>query len=113
MKSTSETITIPRINTLPGALQPIVTDASVLYDPDAQLNCQQIVNDLDLVHVQSMVFLNPNTRKQIIAAHKKMGKFLINAYVEERIEFCERIVHNNPSQSAFSKDGPIVLTRVR
>jgi lysozyme family protein len=75
----------PRINTLPAPLRSIVTDASVLYGPRRAIKfVQQIVNEAGF-------------------AHRKMGKFLINAYVEERIEFCERIVHNNPSQSVFLK----------
>ena len=32
-----------------------------------------------------------------------MNDWFINAYVEERIMFCERIVANNPSQSVFLK----------
>ena len=94
----------PRINTLPAPLRSIVTDASVLYGPRRAIKfAQQIVNEAGFGPCTVDGILGPNTRKQIKAAHAKMGKFLINAYVEERIEFCERIVANNPSQSVFLK----------
>ena len=69
----------PRINTLPAPLRSIVTDASVLYGPRRAIKfVQQIVNEAGFGPCTVDGILGPNTRKQIKAAHAKMGKFLIN-----------------------------------
>jgi lysozyme family protein len=97
-------ITGPRIDTLPLSVQPIVADSSVLYGPKRAIKfLQNIVNAAGFSLITVDGVLGPNTRKHVTLAYNEMGPFFINAYVEERIMFCERIVANNPSQSVFLK----------
>ncbi len=94
----------PRIDTIPENLHAIVTDASVLYGPKrAIIFLQNIVNEAGFGPISTDGILGPNTRAKVLEAYTKMGNWFINAYVEERIMFCERIVANNPSQSVFLK----------
>ena len=95
---------VPSIDTIPQKLQPIVTDASVLYGPKrAIIFLQNIVNEAGFGPISADGVLGPKTRGKIQEAFNIMGDWFINAYVEERIMFCERIVANNPSQSVFLK----------
>lgn len=94
----------PRIHTIPLQLQPIVTDASVLYGPRRAIKfLQNIVNEAEFGPTTVDGVLGPNTRKLVEQMYGAMGDYAINAYVEERIMFCERIVENNPSQEVFLK----------
>ena len=96
--------TQPRIDSIPEEIQPVVTDASVLYGPKrAIMFLQNIVNEAAFGPISVDGVLGPNTRSKIEVAYERMGAFFINAYVEERIMFCQRIVANNPSQSVFLK----------
>jgi lysozyme family protein len=89
----------PKINLLPEELQPVVTDACVLYGPKrAIIFLQKVLN------VAQDGVLGPATAKaatDFIAAHGIVE--VVNDYVEERIAFCERIVARNPSQKIFLK----------
>lgn len=94
----------PRLDTLPEEIRPVVTDASVLYGPKrAIMFLQNIVNEAGFGPISVDGVLGPMTRSKVLEAVEAMGPWFINAYVEERIMFCERIVANNPSQSVFLK----------
>jgi len=94
----------PRIDTIPTEIQAVVTDASVLYGPKrAIIFLQNIVNEAGFGPISTDGILGPNTRNKVIEAYNNMKEYFINAYVEERIMFCKRIVANNPSQSVFLK----------
>lgn len=94
----------PGIDKLPDSLQSVVTDASVLYGPRRAIKfLQNIVNEAGFGPISVDGALGPNTRRTVGLAYTDMGDYFINAYVEERIMFCERIVANNPSQSVFLK----------
>jgi lysozyme family protein len=94
----------PRINTLDPKIQPAVADASVLYGPKRAIKfLQNIVNEAGFGPISVDGVLGPNTRRTVERTYEEMGPYFINAYVEERIMFCERIVANNPSQSVFLK----------
>ena len=94
----------PRIHTLPDDIQPVVTDACVLYGPKrAIIFLQNIVSEAGFGLIAKDGILGPDTRGRVETAYEKMGPYFINAYVEERIMFFERIVANNPSQSVFIK----------
>lgn len=89
----------PKINLLPEDLQPVVTDACVLYGPKRAIIFLQKVVD-----VAEDGVLGPATAKaadNFISVHGIVDA--VNYYVEERIEFCERIVARNPSQKIFLK----------
>lgn len=94
----------PRINTLPEEIQPIVLDCAVLYGTKrAIIFLQNIVNEAGFGPVGVDGVLGPQTRGQVEKAFSAMGDFFINAIVEERINFCNKIVAGNPSQSVFLK----------
>ena len=103
--------TKPGVDQLIPDLQPIVFDACVLYGPKrAIIFLQKVVNefgeaaknldwntDLDGV-------LGPHTRELVRQLCNKYGSWAVNnAYVQERIQFCQEIVRNNPSQKIFIK----------
>lgn len=89
----------PKINLLPEELQPVVTDACVLYGPKRAIIFLQ-----NIVGVNSDGSLGPATAKAADDAVASRGiRDVVDAYVEERIDFCERIVKNNPSQAVFLK----------
>lgn len=89
----------PKINLLPEAIQPVVTDACVLYGPKrAIIFLQKVINTGDDGS------LGPATALAAETFVKSVGpNILINAYCDERIRFCEAIVRNNPTQSIFLK----------
>lgn len=92
----------PRINTVPEQLRPVMTDAAVLYGPRRAIKfIQQIINEAEFGPCSVDGILGPNTRKLINQAYSQMTIYMLNAYVEERIDFCRRIVDSNPSQSVF------------
>lgn len=104
--------TKPGIDQLvPAELQPIVFDACVLYGPKrAIIFLQKIVNEFgtasktDDWETDLDGVLGPHTRKLIKEISDKYGwKAVNNAYVEERIQFCQAIVRNRPSQKVFLK----------
>jgi lysozyme family protein len=89
----------PKINLLPEELQPVVTDACVLYGPKRGIIFLQTVLGTNADGV-----LGPATAAaadQFISVHGIVE--VVNYYVEERIEFCKRIVARNPSQKIFLK----------
>lgn len=102
----------PKINLLPDALQPVVTDACVLYGPKrAIIFLQTILNkdrldsddpskikELDVDGV-----LGPATVLRAKEAVDEFPPYTVNAYVNERIRFCEAIVRNRPNQKVFLK----------
>ncbi|NDH49013.1 MAG: hypothetical protein EBY41_00425 [Proteobacteria bacterium] len=94
----------PGIAKLPKEIQPIMLDACVLYGPRRAIRfLQTVINEAGFGPTAVDGISGPGTRKLAEKANESMGGFLINAIVEERIEFCERIVENNPSQSVFLK----------
>lgn len=89
----------PKINLLPEDLQPVVTDACVLYGPKRAIIFLQNVLGTNPDGV-----LGPATAKaadEFITVHGIVD--IVNYYVEQRIEFCNRIVARNPSQKVFIK----------
>ena len=89
----------PGIDKLPAGIQPVVFDASVLYGPKrAIIFLQKILN------VGADGSIGPATIAAADNAVKLIGiDSLINAYCDSRIEFCQAIVRNNPSQRVFIK----------
>lgn len=96
---------------LPAQLQPIVFDACVLYGPKrAIIFLQKILNEFGNVAKKEEWetdldgVLGPHTRKLIAEVCAEYSwEAVNNAYVEERIRFCEAIVRNRPSQKVFLK----------
>lgn len=104
--------TKPDIDQLtPAQLQPVVFDACVLYGPKrAIIFLQKIVNEFgnvakkDQWETEMDGVLGPHTRKLVKEiCDEYTWEDVNNAYVEERIRFCEAIVRNRPSQKVFLK----------
>lgn len=96
--------TQPKIDKLPEEVQPIALDTSVLYGPKrAIIFLQMVVNLAGFGPITEDGVLGPMTKDKVTEAYMKMGKYFINAIVEERINFCNRIVEANPSQKVFLK----------
>lgn len=95
----------PKINLLPDQLQPVVTDACVLYGPKrAIIFLQTVINR----HVDKQIgvdgVIGPGTANAAGDACRILGvNMIINAYCDERIRFCEAIVRNRPDQGVFLK----------
>jgi lysozyme family protein len=94
---------------MPVPLQPVVFDACVLYGPArAIIFLQKIVNEFGTVAKKgewktSMDgVLGPHTRRLVKEICDEYSwEAVNNAYVEERIRFCEAIVRNRPNQKVF------------
>ena len=101
----------PKIDRLPQILQPIVTDAAVLYGPKrAIIFLQTILNKDREVYPDPMKKLlstdgtiGPATIERAVQAVAEYYPTIVNAYVDERIRFCEAIVRNRPEQKVFLK----------
>ena len=94
----------PRINTLPELIQPFCFDAAVLHGQSrAILLMQQVVNEAHFGPVDEDGVLGPESRKAAEACAAAMGTWMIDALVEERDQFLDWIVANDPSQETFIK----------
>ena len=94
----------PKIDTIADGLQPVVTDACVLYGPKrAIIFLQEVLKDHGAeIDADGSIGDKTATLSKSISAILGSG-ILVNAYVNKRIEFCQRIVARNPSQSVFLK----------
>lgn len=96
----------PKLDRLPLELQPVITDASVLYGhPRAIIFLQNILLAAGHKIGKADGVIGPAT---ILAAETYVkdqdgAKKLVNLYCDERIAFCERIVASRPSQKVFLK----------
>jgi len=89
----------PGIDKIELELQPVVFDASVLYGPSRAIKFLQTV-----VGVNPDGVIGPATVKAATDLVFKNGIVaVVNDYVQERIDFCNQIVRNNPSQKIFLK----------
>jgi len=94
----------PSIHKLPVAIQPVMFDAAVLYGPQRAVRfLQYVINEAGIASTAVDGVAGPKTQAFAAQAYELMGGFLINAIVEERIEFCEMIVANEPEQKVFLK----------
>lgn len=94
----------PRIDSLPERIQPVLFDISVNSGPRRAIKMLQRVcqeagyspNGIDGV-------VGPGTRKAAVAADEAMGDWLVAAICQERQDFYDAIVENDPSQQVFAK----------
>ena len=95
----------PKIDLLPEAIQPVVTDACVLYGPKrAIIFLQNVINMFAHEQIAVDGQIGPGTAKAAADVIRIVGAWMVvNAYCDQRIEFCNRIVANNPSQKVFLK----------
>jgi lysozyme family protein len=101
----------PGIDKLPPVLQPIVTDAAVLYGPKrAIIFLQTVLNKarVDYPDPEKKVLsvdgsIGPATIERAKQEAREYAPTIVNSYVDERIRFCEAIVRNRPEQAVFLK----------
>lgn len=92
----------PRIDQMPEDLQYLALDTSVLHGPYNTVKMiQNVINasEIAAVHVDGVA--GPQTLKALGEVYAEMQGYLINAVVDERIAFYEKLVARKPSQKKF------------
>lgn len=99
---TSEYYFKPRIDQMPEAIQDIALDTSVLHGPyNAVRMIQNVINASGIAAVDTDGVAGPETLKALGEAYNEMQGYFINAIVDERIAFYEKLVARKPSQKKF------------
>jgi len=94
----------PRISTLPDMIEPFVFDCSINHGPRRAIKLvQQVVNKAGFGPVDVDGVIGPQSRSCIETACHRMQGWFINALVDERINFYDLIIQNNPSQKVFER----------
>lgn len=92
----------PRINTLIEEVQPKVFDMSVNHGArNAVRIMQQVINKSGFGALTVDGFIGNMTRQALEAAYNAMDCYFINALVDERNNFYDAIISNDPSQAVF------------
>lgn len=100
----TEYLTGPRIHTLPEPLRTHLLDISVNRGPGVAIGMlQRVINLAGFGPVDNDNVLGPQTRERALIALEKMGPYLTNAIVDERVKFYNEIVARDPSQAEFIK----------
>jgi lysozyme family protein len=97
----------PKIATLPSPLHPVLFDWAVNSGPPTPIRYLQRIM-LATGHLTPAPraddgVIGPKTRRAADAAWADMDAYLVNAICEERRNFYQKIVKNDPSQKAFIK----------
>jgi lysozyme family protein len=93
----------PRIDRLPGLIQPFVFDCAVNHGPRRAIKfVQSLCNQAGYQPLLSEDgAMGPNTRRAAEWAQREMGPVFLQALVEERRNFYRLIVRSDPSQQVF------------
>lgn len=92
----------PRFHTLPLTIQPVLTDAGILYGQRTAVKfLQQVLNMAGFGPIDEDGVIGPQCRRAAERAHAEMGGYLINALVERRIERAKEIIRKNPAQGKY------------
>jgi lysozyme family protein len=91
----------PHFNLLPEALQPVVTDFGVNAGPGAAVEALQVVLNMAGFECKEDGMLGPATAAMANKAYEAMGGLLVNAYVDYRIWFYEKLVERRPKDSKY------------
>ena len=103
----------PNMNSLPEALQPVVTDFGVNAGPGAAIEALQTVLDMAGLEIKIDGMLGPATANVAKEAYEKMGALLVNAYVDYRVWFYTRLAANRPESGKFLKGWLLRANRFR
>lgn len=97
-------LTGPRISTLPEPLMTQMLDMSINHGPKNAIKMlQRVINEAGFGPVDVDGVLGPQSRRHAVDALTAMGPYFLNALVDERKEFFQAIVENDPSQRVFLK----------
>lgn len=92
----------PGIDTLPERIRPFVFDSAVNHGPRRAIRfVQDVCNDAGFGPLDVDGVMGPRTRSAAERADQAMGEVLLSALIEERLNFYDLIVANDPSQRAF------------
>ena len=92
----------PRIHTLDDSVQPLVFDMAINHGPrNAVRMLQRTVNLAGFGPISVDGVIGPGSRGAVKKAASAMGNYLVNALVEERIKFYNRIVERRPASKKF------------
>ncbi len=92
----------PRINSLEEIVQPLVFDMAINHGPrNANRMLQRTINLAGFGTISVDGVIGPGTRRALKNATDAMGPYFVNALVEERLKFYNRIVERRPSSRKF------------
>ena len=95
---------IPLINELPLEIQPVIFDSAINHGPKRAIKfIQLVINKAGFDQTSVDGIIGPQTRLSSFKAISEMQNYLINAIVDERINFYKRIVINDKTQKVFLK----------
>jgi lysozyme family protein len=92
----------PRINGLPEKAQALVFDCAINHGPRRAIKFVQTVINLagfGVIIVDGIC--GPDTMGRAQQASEAMGDYFVNAIADERIDFYQAIVRNDPTQNRF------------
>ena len=94
----------PKIDRLPGSIQPFMFDASVHHGPSRAITMlQEVISDCRFGPIAIDGIVGPVTIRLSTVAEDAMGDWLIACLVEQRLMFFRTIVRRNPSQKVFHR----------
>ena len=92
----------PRINGLHEDVQPLVFDMAINHGPrNAVRMLQRTVNLAGFGPISVDGVIGPGTRGAVDRTADAMGNYFVNAIVDERLKFYNRIVERRPSSRKF------------
>lgn len=92
----------PGIDGLPAPIQPFVFDCAVNHGPRRAIRfVQNVCNDAGFGPLDVDGVMGPRTRTTAGQAQQAMGETLLEALIEERLNFYDQIVANDPGQEVF------------
>jgi lysozyme family protein len=102
----------PRIDRLITQVHPFMFDTAVNCGAGrAVILLQKVVNHISIIVPESVPSgplkpdggIGPKTRRALTEAYEAAGDYVINALVEERIKYYQKIIAADPSQEIFRK----------
>lgn len=92
----------PRIDTLPDLIMPQMFDISINSGPKNAIKLlQRLINLAGFGIISVDGIMGPSTRGKAETMVAEMGNYAVNALVEERLKFYQRIVDRRPASGKF------------
>jgi lysozyme family protein len=92
----------PKFHLLPQTIQPVVFDMGVNHGPSRAVKIlQKVINTAGITTIEVDGGIGPITIRAADHTNARMGHFFINALCDERQNFYDAIVANDPSQKRF------------
>ena len=93
---------LPRVDALPVAIQALMLDMCVNHGAkNAMRILQRVINQSEMAQVDEDGVCGPQTQGAAAVVERRMGRYFLNALVDERLNFYRNIVGNAPSQLVF------------